>query len=195
MSRNFTESVIGMLGPARNADRFPAEWGELETALGVGLPDDYKGILGRYAPVQLNVHLFLMHPSTGRWNLGRWMRETVQAFSRSDLTDVERLGFTGSPFGAPSGLIPLLHTDRGENLFGAVEAGTGEWRFHSCNGDEPLYYEHRMSFSEWLHRYLRGEDMFGPGSGVFYPGPIVFESLPMQDAELSTTWEGPERGM
>ncbi|MFJ9656991.1 SMI1/KNR4 family protein [Streptomyces griseoflavus] len=195
MSRNFTDSVFRMLGAARNASPNAAGWGDLELGLGVRLPDDYKEILGRYAPVQLNVHLFFMHPSTGRWNLGQWMRETTEVFSRSDLTYVERLGFAGSPFGAPAGLVPLLDTDRGENLFGAVEEGTGEWRFFSCNGDEPLYYEHRASFSEWLYRYLIGEDMFGPGSGIFYPGPIVFESMPMEDGEPSIAWEGPARGM
>ncbi|EFL38281.1 SMI1/KNR4 family protein [Streptomyces griseoflavus] len=195
MSHNFTDSVIRMLGEVRVVPALVATWGELERELGVRLPDDYKEILGRYAPIQLNGHLFLKHPSTPRWNLGRWMEETVQAFSRSDLTDLERLGFTGPIFGAPSGLIPLLNTDRGEDLFGAVEEDTGKWRLFSCDGDEALYYEYGMSFSEWLYRYLIGEDMFGPGSGVFYPGPIVFESMPMSGTERSVKWKGPERGM
>lgn len=124
------------------------------------------------------------------------MQETVQAFmSHSDLTDVERQGFTDPPFGAPSGLIPLLNTDRGEDLFGAIEAGTGEWRLFSCDGDEALYHEYRMSFSEWLYRYLVGEGMFGQGSGVFYPGPIVFESMTMSETDPMVSWEGPDRGM
>lgn len=195
MSHNYTDSVIRILGEVRVAPAPTAVWGELERELGVRLPDDYKEILGRYAPIQLNGHLFLKHPSTHRWNLGRWMEETVQAFSRSDLTDLERLGFIDPVFGAPSGLIPLLNTDRGEDLFGVVEGGAGEWRLFSCDGDEALYYEYNMSFSEWLYRYLIGEDMFGPGSGVFYPGPIVFESMPMSEAERSVRWEGPERGM
>ncbi|MFG3552732.1 hypothetical protein [Streptomyces sp. NPDC047725] len=123
------------------------------------------------------------------------MMETIQAFSHSDLQDLKRRGFPDSPFGAPSGLIPLLDTDRGENLFGIADADTGGWRLFSCDGDEALYHEYDMSFSEWLHRYLVGEDMFGPGSGVFYAGPIVFESRPMSETEPMTSWEGPERGM
>ncbi|WP_143660401.1 SMI1/KNR4 family protein [Streptomyces sp. JHA26] len=195
MSRNFTESVIRMLGEGRGASVPAAIWGELENDLGVRLPDDYKEIIGKYAPVQLNVHLFLQHPATRHWNLGRWMQETIQAFSRSDLKDLERRGFIGSPFGAPFGLIPLLETDRGENLFGKVEADTGVWRLFSCDGNEALYHEYDMSFSEWFYRYLIGEDMFGPGSGVFYSGPIVFENLPMSETEPLTSWEGPARGM
>jgi hypothetical protein len=173
----------------------PANWRALEDELGVRLPDDYKEIVGKYAPVQLNVHLYLHHPSTRRWNLRDWMTETIQAFSRSDLQDLKRRGFPSASFGAPSGLIPLLDTDRGENLFGLADAGTGAWRLFSCDGNEALYYEYAMSFSEWMYRYLVGEDMFGPGSGVFYAGPIVFESMPMSETEPLTSWEGPERGM
>ena len=64
--------------------------------------------------------------------------KTVEAFSRSDLTDLQRLGFSGSVFGAPSGLIPLLNTDRGEDLFGVMveEEGAEKWRLFSCDGDE-----------------------------------------------------------
>jgi hypothetical protein len=120
---------------------------------------------------------------------------TTSKFSRSDLQDLEHRGLPGSPFGAPAGLIPLLDTDRGENLFGLADADTGAWRLFSCGGDEALYYEYDMSFSEWLHRYLVGEDVFGPRSGVFYAGPIVFEGMPMSETEPLTSWEGPERGM
>ncbi|CAM5333497.1 hypothetical protein SHIRM173S_02929 [Streptomyces hirsutus] len=52
-----------------------------------------------------------------------------------------------------------------------------------------------MSFSEWLYRYLVGEDMFGQGDGVFHPGPIVFESMPLSETDTTVSWEGPDRGM
>ncbi|MEV0694528.1 hypothetical protein [Streptomyces sp. NPDC050388] len=59
MSRDFTESVIRTLGEAGNAPASAAAWDDLERELGVRLPDDYKEIVGRYAPVQLNGHLFV----------------------------------------------------------------------------------------------------------------------------------------
>lgn len=197
MPRDFTPSVTGMLGPARSAVPSPASvWEDLERQLGVRLPDDYKEIIGSYAPVQLNGHLFLAHPSTDRWNLGEWVRETVEVFSRSDLTEAECPGFPDGPlFGGPSGLIPLVDTDRGEYVFGVVDGASGEWRLMTCDGDEQDFHEYHMSFSEWIYRYLIGEDMFGSDSAVFYPGPIVFESLPMVESERSTRWLGPERGM
>ncbi|MFE9173318.1 SMI1/KNR4 family protein [Streptomyces kebangsaanensis] len=167
---------------------------DLERCLGARLPADYKTIVDHYGPVQLNGHLFLSHPATDRWNLGRWMDKTVELFSGSDLADAECPGFPDGPvFGGPDGLIPLISTDRGEYAFGIVgKAGKG-WSILTCDGDEQDFYEYQMPFSEWLHRYLTGEDMFGPGSAVFYPGPVVFESMPTTEVEQSRTWLGPER--
>ncbi|MEV7858454.1 hypothetical protein AB0O86_06345 [Streptomyces hirsutus] len=70
----------------------------------------------------------------------------------------------------------------------------GEGRLFACDGNEALHYECRMSFSEWLYRYLASEDMFGQGSGVFYPGPIVFESMSMSETDTMASREGPDRG-
>jgi hypothetical protein len=194
MMSNFEDAVIGTLGPAREASLPDTDWGALERGLGVHLPDDYKRIIGKYAPVLVNVHLSLRHPSTERWNLGQWMERTVTAFSSSDLTDAECPGFPGGPlFGGPEGLIPLLSTDRGEYLFGFVDHPSSVWRFLACNGDEQDFYEYQMSFAEWLYRYLSGESMFGPDSAVFYPGPVVFEGLPMTASEQCATWYGPDR--
>ncbi|MFD0207682.1 hypothetical protein ACFVH9_00670 [Streptomyces hirsutus] len=52
-----------------------------------------------------------------------------------------------------------------------------------------------MSFSEWLYRYLVGEDMFDRGSGVFHPGTIVFESMPTSETDTMVSWKGPDCGM
>ncbi|WP_260474624.1 hypothetical protein [Streptomyces sp. WAC 05379] len=64
-----------------------------------------------------------------------------------------------------------------------VEDGEGGWS------------QHRMSFAEWLYRYLIGEDMAGPNSSAFYPGPVQLRRLPMTTAEHPEPWSGPDRGM
>ncbi|MEV7284766.1 SMI1/KNR4 family protein [Streptomyces sp. NPDC093252] len=199
MPLDYTDAVLEMLGEPTSPAPVTGSWDDLERELGVRLPEDYKRILDAYAPVQLNGHVYLDHPHTSRWNLGRWMRETVEAFSRTGLSEADCPAMPGGPvFGGPTGLIPLLSTDRGEYLFGlpgSAAGASGKWLLLSCDGDEQGFHEYRMPFSEWLYRHVIGEDMFGPGSAVFYPGPIVFESMPMTEEDPCVSWQGPERGM
>ncbi|WP_202442445.1 MULTISPECIES: hypothetical protein [unclassified Streptomyces] len=52
-----------------------------------------------------------------------------------------------------------------------------------------------MSFAEWLYRYLVGEDMAGPDTADFHPGPLQLCRLPMTADERPGQWSGPGRGM
>lgn len=40
-----------------------------------------------------------------------------------------------------------------------------------------------MSFTEWLNRYLIGEDMTGTVSSAFHPGPVKLQHLPVSASE------------
>ncbi|MCX5097863.1 hypothetical protein OOK36_56560 [Streptomyces sp. NBC_00365] len=42
-------------------------------------------------------------------------------------------------------------------------------------GAEGDWVGHAMGFSEWLYRYLIGEEMAGWDSAAFYPGPVRLE--------------------
>ncbi|MET7890810.1 SMI1/KNR4 family protein [Streptomyces mirabilis] len=196
MRSDYAESVVAMMGSRGNLHADASAWRRLESEIDGEFPDDYKFLVDGYGPIQINGHLYLSHPATERWNLGKWISSTVAEFARSDLSDVECPGFENGPvFGGSGGLIPLADTDRGEYVFGVLRHGESEWRILACDGDEQDFYEYRMSFSEWLYRYLCGEDMFGPDSSVFYPGPLVLESMPLTAEERSVSWHGPERGM
>ncbi|MBP2034857.1 hypothetical protein [Streptomyces avidinii] len=102
-------------------------------------------------------------------------------------------GLTELSFGTPNGLWPIASTDRGETLFLVavdethlrllVEDGEGGWA------------QYDMSFAEWLYRYLIGEDMAGPDTAAFYPGPVQLRRLPMAAGERPEPWSGPDRGM
>ncbi|KQX30471.1 MULTISPECIES: hypothetical protein [Streptomyces] len=64
-----------------------------------------------------------------------------------------------------------------------VEDGEGGWA--RCD----------MGFAERLYRYLIGEDMAGPNTSAFCPGPVQLRRLPMADGERPEPWTGPYRGM
>lgn len=196
---DYLAATMAMLGPAQNRYANPAAWDRLHEDLGMRLPSDYRILIDAYAPVQLNGHLYLHHPATERWNLGTEIRNTARAWSQVPWDDADPdedprvlFGLEELVFGAENGLWPITSTDRGETVFLApgpnapcllVEDGEGGWSQHS------------MSFAEWLYRYLIGEDMAGPNSSAFYPGPVKLQRCPMSAAERPEPWYGPDRGM
>ncbi|MFE5709624.1 SMI1/KNR4 family protein [Streptomyces sp. NPDC056501] len=137
--------------------------------------------------------------ATERFNLITWIRKTAQAWAEvpwhnTDPGEDPRLLFSLDrlEFGTKGGLWPITSTDRGETIFLApgtnapwllIEDGEGGWS------------QHRMSFVEWLYRYLTGEDMAGPNSSAFHPGPVQLQRLPMTAAERPESQQGPDRGM
>lgn len=202
--RDYLGDVFTMLGPGERRFADPAAWAELEAEIGTELPEDYKAVVDAYAPMQINGHLYLSHPATERWNLGKKIRHISQAWSRVDWdrghwVEPEEnirvvLGLREVRFGTKDGLIPIINTDRGEYIFLApLPDGTGR-RICAVEHDGS-WYEYRMSFSEWLYRYLVGEDMVGPNSSAFYPGPVMLEPLPMSRDDRPARRYGPERGM
>ncbi|WP_228181422.1 SMI1/KNR4 family protein [Streptomyces anulatus] len=197
---DYLTAAMEMLGPASNRYADPAAWDRLHAELGMELPADYQALVDGYAPIQLNGHLYLCHPATERWNLGQKIRDTVRAWSETPWDDLDpdedpRLLFELEElsFGTRNGLWPIAGTDRGETIFLMatddaapgllVEDGEGGWARYD------------MTFTEWLYRYLIGEDMAGPNTSAFYPGPVQLRRLPMAADERPEPWHGPDRGM
>ncbi|MGF1427511.1 SMI1/KNR4 family protein [Kitasatospora sp. LaBMicrA B282] len=202
--RDYLAEDFAMLGPGGDRFASPAAWTELEAELGTELPEDYKRVVDAYAPIQINGHLTLKHPATERWNLGKEIRETSRVWAELDwerehwLEPQENaravLGLSKMTFGTSGGLIPLTSTDRAEYIFLApLPDGTGR-RICAVEHDGS-WYEYRMTFAEWLYRYLIGEDMVGPNSSAFYPGPVLLEPLPTSPDARPAPRYGPERGM
>jgi len=198
---DYLSLVFDMLGPGGHRYADPAAWVELEAELGIALPDDYKAIVDAYAPIKINGHLYLSHPATERWNLGESIRSTAEAWSAIDWDDFDPdedprvvLGLPELEFGTKEGLLPIASTDRGDTVFLAPLPDSQERRLCIADGDGG-WYEYRIGFAEWLYRFLVGEDMAGPNSSAFYPGPVVLEPLPMSQGDRPAAFHGPDRGM
>ncbi|MFJ3820542.1 SMI1/KNR4 family protein [Streptomyces nodosus] len=197
---DYLPAVMAMLGQAQNRYANPSAWDRLHAELGIRLPTDYQTLVDAYAPIQLNGHLTLPHPATTRWNLGDWIRDTARAWSEVSWEDLDpdedpRLlfGLTELSFGTRNGLWPIASTDRGETLF--LMAADGMLSGILAEDGEGGWAQYKMSFAEWLYRYLVGEDMAGPNTSAFYPGPVQLRRLPMTADERPEPWSGPERGM
>ena len=172
--------------------RSPEAWSPLERELGVGLPDDYKQFIDAYAPVRLNGHLHFDHPAHVDWNLAQWITETVETYRDLDWVDLSCPDFASEDprFGGPDQLIPLFGSDRGECFF--FKPGD-EPRIYVYVGADDDIYRYDVGFTEWLYRYLQGEDMAGPNSSAYYPGPVRFDALPYASKGKGEFWFGPDR--
>lgn len=102
-----------------------------------------------------------------------------------------QLGLTELTFGTDPGLWPITSTDRGETVF-LVTGPDTPWLLVARDQE---WYRYDISFAEWLYRYLIGEDMAGPNSSAFYPGPVTLQRLPMTVTDRPEPWHGPNRGM
>lgn len=184
---DYLAAVMAMVGPAQNRYADPAAWERLHAELGIELPADYRAVVDAYAPAQLNGHLYLHHPATEHWNLGRQIRDTVRAWAEVDWDGLDpdedpRLlfGLEGLRFGTRDGLWPIASTDRGETVFLVAANTAAPWLL--VEDGEGGWARHDMGFAEWLCRYPLGEAMAGPGSSAFHPGPVRLEHLPMPSA-------------
>ncbi|MEV4875757.1 SMI1/KNR4 family protein [Streptomyces cyaneofuscatus] len=195
-------AVMAMLGPAPNRYADPAAWDRLHAELGIRLPVDYQVLVDAYAPVQLNHHLYLHHPATERWNLGQQIRDTVRAWSAvewdgldPDEDPCQVFGLEELSFGTPQGVWPIAGTDRGETVFLVAADADAAAPWLLVDDGECGWSRYDMGFAEWLYRYLIGEDMGGPNSSAYYPGPVQLRRLPMTVDDRPEPWSGPDRGM
>ncbi|MCY0937341.1 SMI1/KNR4 family protein [Streptomyces sp. H34-S4] len=196
---DYLTATMTMLGPPENLYADPHAWTRLHEELGVDLPADYQAIIDAYAPIELNGHLYLHHPATERWNLTTWIRDTIRAWSEVPWDDLDpdedpRLlfGLEHLEFGTSSGLWPIASTNRGETIFLHPGPDTPTLLIEDGEGGWTRYC---ISFTEWLYRYLTGEDMAGPNSSTFYPGPVKLRRLPMATSQHPEPWHGPDRGL
>ncbi|MFB6992417.1 SMI1/KNR4 family protein [Streptomyces sp. NPDC056304] len=184
-------TLVELLGPP-SRDTDPETWVALESELGVFLPADYREFIDSYAPVRLNSHLHFTHPAHAVWDLKKWVFATIEAYQGLGWVDLTPPEFESADpwFGGPDGLVPLVESDRGECVF--FQPGEVP-RIYVYVGNDDDFYRYDMTFSEWLYRYLRGEDMTGPNSSAFISGPVRFDALPGAEGNRGAFWFGPDR--
>ncbi|MER7773145.1 SMI1/KNR4 family protein [Kitasatospora sp. NPDC096140] len=193
---DYLSEVRQMMGdPIR--PRLEGEWGDVEAAAGVGLPDDYKTFIELYGPVGVNRHLTFHHPNSEMWSLARWIRETIDSYRGVEWAEVleEPEKADQLAFGGPEGLVPLLASGRGEVLFMETPPEEEGYRLVVFVGDDCEFFRYDIGFAEWLFRYLVGEDMMGPNSSALPSGPLLIEEFPKEFGGHPEFRHGPHRGV
>ncbi|ROR46839.1 SMI1/KNR4 family protein [Kitasatospora cineracea] len=187
----YVDRVFDTINPGRPDRPAVIDWRPVEDLLGANLPEDFKRIIETYGPAMINEHLMLFHPGTELFNLKDHVSSRIEALKSTDWGDITFRG--AAPVGGgPDGLIPVISTDRNESAF-LVRAETGEgWNVVGFAFDGE-FTEFRVGFSEWLYRYLLGEDVFGPGTGMPRRGAVKIQDLPKTRGEGIVERRGPAR--
>ncbi|MFE7531699.1 hypothetical protein ACFU7Y_39250 [Kitasatospora sp. NPDC057542] len=189
----FIDRIFGLIGVGERRSASAEGWRAVGQAAGVELPDDFKRIVEAYAPVCLSSHLTIRHPDTEFFNLADWLSSSLADLAVLDWIANEGPKYHGEvpTFGGPYGLIPVASTDRRETVFLRQCAETGDWVVVSPSADEGVFHEFEQSFSEWLFRYLSGEEMVGRNSAIRHRDRLLVENLPKFPGDVMTSRRGP----
>ncbi|MCX5386972.1 SMI1/KNR4 family protein [Streptomyces sp. NBC_00083] len=175
---NYLTRVCRLLGWDGDPRPCPDRWGEIEAEYSLSLPAEYKELIEKFAPAEIDNRLYLYHPGFDSWNLSRWMKETVDVFNECQWEEVTAPSLDAARFSFGSGgLIPLASTSGGEYLF-LLARPNDEPLLIVHVGDDDDFYEYDMGFAEWLYRYLSDEEVTGPNSSAGRAAPVQVRRLP-----------------
>lgn len=166
------EEIRHLLGEPRFLWSDNTCWVRLEEELGVKFPSDFREFSDLYGPVRINRQVTIGHPGVERGNLGIGIRSTIEAWQDAPEDELPYPVGTG-----PGELLPWGSAASGETIFFRIPAGEGEeWSVGVYESDEGGYYEHAITFAEWMLSYLRGEDVT-VSSRQFAPEDPFFEQI------------------
>ncbi|WP_030731245.1 SMI1/KNR4 family protein [Streptomyces sp. NRRL S-237] len=143
------------IAPAPNRPR-DKDWGEVERALSVELPDDYKELIRVYGGSYWDDYLYVLEPDcpNKHYDLLKWAK--YQFEDLQGLWTVEKKPAELETEG--SVLIPWATTDNGECLYWLVLPGVepNEWTV-MVNEVSDRWEHHPVSCTQFLASVLTGE--------------------------------------
>ncbi|GGS21795.1 hypothetical protein Snoj_22760 [Streptomyces nojiriensis] len=144
------------IAPAPSRPRHK-DWGEVEGILAVGLPDDYKELIGLYGGSHWDDYLYVLEPDcpNRHYDLLKWAE--YQFDDLEDLWTVEKKPAELETEGAV--VIPWATTDNGECLYWLVLPGVepNEWTVMVNEVRGPRWEHHSVSCTQFLASALTGE--------------------------------------
>jgi hypothetical protein len=122
----------------------PDGWDEIEAALGIGLPGDFKAFTERYGSGMVDDFLYLFNPfAAGEdGNLLVEKDRVLAGYRQTRARFPERLPLP--PFPEPGGLLPLGRTDNGDELYWVTTGHPDGWPVALVESRAALQELHRM---------------------------------------------------
>ncbi|MFD4900107.1 histone-like nucleoid-structuring protein Lsr2 [Streptomyces sp. NPDC058411] len=142
--------------PEETSRRRPIDWNQVESVLGVPLPEDYKRLASTYGPGSFADYLRVYQPD----GVTEWVDLTgpMPARIRAQLQLDHDRGTYPVPYD-PRQLLPMGGTDNGEHLFWITEPRTAPdaWRVAVNEARGPRWFTYDGTLTEFLVSVLSGE--------------------------------------
>jgi hypothetical protein len=105
----------------------PDGWGEVEGALGAGLPGDFKAFTELYGSGKVDDFLYLFNPFTQGpdGNLLVEKDRVLEGYRQTRARFPDRLALP--PFPEPGGVLPFGRTDNGDELYWVTDGQPDQW--------------------------------------------------------------------
>jgi hypothetical protein len=144
--------------PAEPLEAAPPDgWAEVEAALGIGLPDDFKAFTELYGSGKVDDFLYLFNPfAEGQdGNLLFEKDRVLAAYAETRAKFPARLPLP--PFPEQGGVLPLGRTDNGDELYWVTGGDPGGWPVALLESRAARQELHRMPVTGLLLALAAGE--------------------------------------
>lgn len=130
------------------------DWREVEAALGLGLPADFKTLTERYGRGQFVDFLTPLTPFGTHELLVQQARQLLDGERSFRESDPDRCPYPFYP--EPGGLLPWAGTDNGDRLCWSTDGEPDGWTVVVWNPRSWTYDAHDMGAVAFLHGWLSG---------------------------------------
>ncbi|MGW5346683.1 SMI1/KNR4 family protein [Streptomyces sp. NPDC004050] len=164
------------IAPAPSQPRHK-NWDEVERALAVELPDDYKELIGVYGGSNWDDYLYVLEPDcpNKHYDLLKWTK-----FQFEDLEDLWKFEKKPTELKVEgSRVIPWATTDNGECLYWLVLPGLepNDWTVMVNEARGPRWEHYSLSCTQFLASSLDGELQSNILSSLFPRATHEFRQL------------------
>jgi hypothetical protein len=149
------EDLAALAPPPAEPRGANGDWGQVEAALGLGLPTDFKQLVSRYGLGQFAGFITPLTPFAERDLLvpnALRLLERERAF-RDANPDKSPYPF----YPEPGGLLEWAGTDNGDSLYWPTDGEPDTWTTVVWNPRSWRYDAHPVGAVEFLHGWLGGE--------------------------------------
>jgi len=129
-------------------------WTDIESRLGISLPDDYRKYIRRYGSGCIGAFIWPFNPFSKNENLN--LEFQVAARTRALRTSKEQFSIV-LPFPLypqEGGLLPWGATDNGDVLFWLTEGCPNEWSVVINEARAEIYERYQSTMTDFLHNLI-----------------------------------------